>query len=148
MFRGRHSLARSPGRDSATESHGAVNRLFDTSAQTYPAKTAFVQPDGSRQTYAEAAQQTQKIASALHASALPETAKVAIYSPNDARAFSAASRSLNSRTASMLRKAPRRRSRNISREKVTGARPDRRELNRMLRRLTLDGVTARISRSP
>ena len=29
---------------------------FDTSAQRYPAKTAFVQPDGSRLTYAEAAE--------------------------------------------------------------------------------------------
>ena len=39
---------------------------FDASAQSHPAKTAFIQPDGSRLTYAEAAQETRKIASALH----------------------------------------------------------------------------------
>jgi acyl-CoA synthetase (AMP-forming)/AMP-acid ligase II len=60
---------------------------FDASAQRHPAKTAFVQPDGTRLTYAEVAQQSRSIASALHASGLPETGKIAVYSPNDARAF-------------------------------------------------------------
>lgn len=60
---------------------------FDASAQRYPAKTAFIQPDGTRPTYAEVEQQSLKIASALHASGLPATGKAAVYSPNDARAF-------------------------------------------------------------
>jgi acyl-CoA synthetase (AMP-forming)/AMP-acid ligase II len=60
---------------------------FDTSAQGYPSKTAFVQPDGARLTYAEVEQQSRSIAAALHASGLPATGKVAVYSPNDARAF-------------------------------------------------------------
>lgn len=60
---------------------------FDASAQCYPAKTAFIQPDGTCLTYAEVEQQSRTVAAALHASGLPETAKVAVYSPNDARAF-------------------------------------------------------------
>jgi acyl-CoA synthetase (AMP-forming)/AMP-acid ligase II len=60
---------------------------FDASAQRYLSKTAFIQPDGARLTYAEVEQQSRSIASALHASGLPEIGKVAVYSPNDARAF-------------------------------------------------------------
>jgi acyl-CoA synthetase (AMP-forming)/AMP-acid ligase II len=60
---------------------------FDGSAQSYPAKTAFIQPDGARLTYAEVEQQSRTIAAALHGSGVPETGKVAVYSPNDARAF-------------------------------------------------------------
>jgi fatty-acyl-CoA synthase len=60
---------------------------FDASAQSYPSKTAFIQPDGACLTCAEVEQQSRSIASALHASALPEKGKVAVYSPNDARAF-------------------------------------------------------------
>ena len=53
---------------------------FDTSAQRYPAKTAFIQPDGTCLTYAEVEQQSRVIAAVLHASGLPETGKVAVYS--------------------------------------------------------------------
>jgi acyl-CoA synthetase (AMP-forming)/AMP-acid ligase II len=60
---------------------------FDASAQRYPSKTAFVQPDGTCLTYMEVEQQSRMIAAALHESGLPETGKVAVYSPNDARAF-------------------------------------------------------------
>jgi acyl-CoA synthetase (AMP-forming)/AMP-acid ligase II len=60
---------------------------FDASAQAYPSKTAFVRPDGARLTYAEVEQQSRNIASALHGSGVLETGKVAVYSPNDARAF-------------------------------------------------------------
>jgi acyl-CoA synthetase (AMP-forming)/AMP-acid ligase II len=60
---------------------------FDASAQSYPSKTAFVQPDGARLTYAEVQQQSRVITAALHSSGLTGTGKVAVYSPNDARAF-------------------------------------------------------------
>lgn len=60
---------------------------FDASAARYPSKTAFIQPDGTGLTYAEVEQQSRSIASALHASGVAETGKVAVYSPNDARAF-------------------------------------------------------------
>ena len=60
---------------------------FDASAQRYPSKRAFIQPDGARLTYAEVEQQSRTIASALHGSGVIETGKVAVYSPNDARAF-------------------------------------------------------------
>ena len=60
---------------------------FDESAQRYPSRTAFVQPDGARLTYTEVEQQSRRIAAALHASGLAEARKVAVYSPNDARAF-------------------------------------------------------------
>lgn len=60
---------------------------FDMGAASDPAKTAFVQPDGTCLTYAEVEQQSRRIAAALHASGLAEAGKVAVYSPNDARAF-------------------------------------------------------------
>jgi acyl-CoA synthetase (AMP-forming)/AMP-acid ligase II len=60
---------------------------FDASAQSYPSKTAFIQPDGAHLTYAEVERQSRSIGFALHASGVPDTGKVAVYSPNDARAF-------------------------------------------------------------
>jgi hypothetical protein len=48
---------------------------FDASAQACPSKTAFVQPDGARLTYAEVEQQSRNIASALHGSGVLETGK-------------------------------------------------------------------------
>ena len=71
---------------------------FDASAQRYPSKTAFIQPDGAHLTYAEVEQQSRRIAAALHASALPETGKVAVYSPNDARAFDLSTKSITAAT--------------------------------------------------
>ena len=66
---------------------------FDASAQRYPSKTAFIQPDGARLTYAEVEQQSRTIASALHGSGVIETGKAAVYSPNDARVSSRCLRS-------------------------------------------------------
>jgi acyl-CoA synthetase (AMP-forming)/AMP-acid ligase II len=80
-------LAGSFRSNSTTEPTVRLIDYFDASAQRYPSKTAFIQPDGARLTYAEVEQQSRSIASALHASRLPETGKVAVYSPNDARAF-------------------------------------------------------------
>jgi acyl-CoA synthetase (AMP-forming)/AMP-acid ligase II len=60
---------------------------FDASAARHPSKVAFVQPDGSALSYADAQQLSKNIAAALHASGIPEDGKIAVYSPNDARAF-------------------------------------------------------------
>lgn len=60
---------------------------FDNSAATRPSKIAFVQPDGSSLTYAQAHEQSRRIASALHGYGVSESGKIAVYSPNDARAF-------------------------------------------------------------
>jgi acyl-CoA synthetase (AMP-forming)/AMP-acid ligase II len=60
---------------------------FDNSAASHPSKIAFVQPDGSSLTYAEAQQQSERIASALEGSGISRDGKIAVYSPNDARAF-------------------------------------------------------------
>jgi acyl-CoA synthetase (AMP-forming)/AMP-acid ligase II len=60
---------------------------FDDSAARRPSKIAFVQPDGSSLTYKQALEQSQRIASALHGCGVSEDGKIAVYSPNDARAF-------------------------------------------------------------
>ena len=83
-------IASGSGRSGAITPRGRTVRLidyFDASAQRYPSKTAFIQPDGARLTYAAVEQQSRRIASALHASGVAETGKVAVYGPNDARAF-------------------------------------------------------------
>jgi acyl-CoA synthetase (AMP-forming)/AMP-acid ligase II len=60
---------------------------FDNSAATHPSKIAFVQPDGSSLTYALAHEQSVRIASALSTAGISVDGKIAVYSPNDARAF-------------------------------------------------------------
>jgi acyl-CoA synthetase (AMP-forming)/AMP-acid ligase II len=60
---------------------------FDNSAASHPSKVAFVQPDGSSLTYGDARRQSDRIASALEASSVAPDGKIAVYSPNDARAF-------------------------------------------------------------
>ena len=60
---------------------------FDKSVASHPSKVAFIQPDGSSLTYAQAHLQSQRIAAALHAAGVSGNGKVAVYSPNDARAF-------------------------------------------------------------
>lgn len=69
-----------------SEPDGALIDYFDASARGHPSKTAFVQPDGACLTYAEV-EHSLECAAALHASGLSGTGKVAVYSPNDARAF-------------------------------------------------------------
>ena len=58
---------------------------FERSARLYPARTAFIQPDGSEISYAEALERIEAIAAFLAGSGLAPGATVAIYSPNDAR---------------------------------------------------------------
>ncbi|WMT73472.1 AMP-binding protein [Bradyrhizobium sp. Ash2021] len=60
---------------------------FDNSATSHPSKVAFVQPDGSSLTYAQAQQQSLRIASAIEGAGISRDGKIAVYSPNDARAF-------------------------------------------------------------
>jgi acyl-CoA synthetase (AMP-forming)/AMP-acid ligase II len=60
---------------------------FDNSAARHPSKIAFVQPDGSSLSYAQTQQQSRDIASALDRSGISVDGKIAVYSPNDARAF-------------------------------------------------------------
>ena len=60
---------------------------FDKSAASHPLKIAFVQPDGSSLTYAQAHRRSERIASAIDVSGVPPNGKIAVYSPNDARAF-------------------------------------------------------------
>jgi acyl-CoA synthetase (AMP-forming)/AMP-acid ligase II len=60
---------------------------FDGSAHRFPSRTAFVQPDGTRISYTEAQRQSRLIAGALHRAGVSASGKVAVYSPNDARAF-------------------------------------------------------------
>lgn len=60
---------------------------FDTSAERSASKIAFIQKDGTHLTYAQVQQQSRDIASALHALDVSQLAKIAVYSPNDARAF-------------------------------------------------------------
>jgi acyl-CoA synthetase (AMP-forming)/AMP-acid ligase II len=60
---------------------------FDNSAARCPSKIAFIQPNGSSLTYAHAHEQSQRIASALHGYGVSKDGKIAVYSPNDARAF-------------------------------------------------------------
>lgn len=67
------------------EPDGAVDRLFRLKCRKLRRQDG-LQPDGSRLTYGEVQQQTRTIAAALHAS-VSEAGKVAVYSPNDARAF-------------------------------------------------------------
>jgi len=60
---------------------------FDSSAVLHPSRIAFVQPDGSSLTYAQAQQQSGRISAALAGSGISQDGKIAVYSPNDARAF-------------------------------------------------------------
>lgn len=60
---------------------------FRRSAALWPDRTAFVQPNGQRISYASALGTIDAIASALLAADLPPGAKVAILSPNDAAGF-------------------------------------------------------------
>lgn len=61
--------------------------FFDASAAGSPDKTAFVQPDNERISYAEAKAQSDQIAAAIDAAGLAADARCAVYSPNDALAF-------------------------------------------------------------
>lgn len=64
-----------------------LSELIDDAAARGPDRTAFVQPDGSILTYARCRDIAHDIAGALSV-ALPEPgANVAVYSPNDTRAF-------------------------------------------------------------
>lgn len=58
---------------------------FERSARLHPERAAFVQPDGSAISYAEALQRIEAIAALLASTGMPAGATVAIYSPNDAR---------------------------------------------------------------
>ncbi|MGE4409758.1 MAG: AMP-binding protein [Sphingobium sp.] len=58
---------------------------FQRSARLYPRRAAFVQPDGTEISYAEALRQIEAFAALFASSSLPDGATVAIYSPNDAR---------------------------------------------------------------
>ncbi|KMO37228.1 hypothetical protein VQ02_13790 [Methylobacterium variabile] len=61
--------------------------FFDAAAMREPNRIAFVQPDGATLTYAESAAAVQAIASALQGAGVPQGSRIAVYSPNDARAF-------------------------------------------------------------
>jgi acyl-CoA synthetase (AMP-forming)/AMP-acid ligase II len=58
---------------------------FDKTAETYPDRTAILDHDGKRYSYAETRELTERIARAMHASGLASQERAAIYSPNDAR---------------------------------------------------------------
>lgn len=60
---------------------------FERAAGLWPERTAFVQPDGVRITYAAAKQAVDSIAHHLAGAGLPHDAKIAILSPNDANGF-------------------------------------------------------------
>ena len=60
---------------------------FDGSAQRFPLRTAFTQPDGTQISYAETQRESHRIAGALRRAGVSPAGKVAVYSPNDARAF-------------------------------------------------------------
>ena len=61
--------------------------FFDRAAKRYPERAAFVQPDGDVFTYADAEGVSRKLAAAIQSLDVSEAAKIAVYSPNDARAF-------------------------------------------------------------
>ena len=60
---------------------------FDASANRFPDRTAFIQPDGTRLTYRDAQLQSRCIAHDLQTAGVSKSAKIAVLSPNDARAF-------------------------------------------------------------
>lgn len=60
---------------------------FKRSASRWPDRTAFVQPDGQRISYAAAMRTVDDIARAVLSAGLPSGAKIAILSPNDAAGF-------------------------------------------------------------
>ena len=62
-------------------------RHFERAASSQPARTAFVQPDGEAISYAGAAETVSRIAAALIRRGLESSARIAIYSPNDAAGF-------------------------------------------------------------
>jgi len=58
---------------------------FDKGAEAHPDRTAILDHDGTRYSYAETRVLTERIARAMHANGLVGQERAAIYSPNDAR---------------------------------------------------------------
>jgi acyl-CoA synthetase (AMP-forming)/AMP-acid ligase II len=58
---------------------------FDKGAEAYPGRTAILDHDGTRYSYAETRVLTERIARAMQANGLTGQERAAIYSPNDAR---------------------------------------------------------------
>src|SRR5215510_13890629 len=58
---------------------------FDKGAEAYPDRTAVLDHEGTRYSYAETRVLTERIARAMQANGLVGQERAAIYSPNDAR---------------------------------------------------------------
>ncbi|MCC5859078.1 MAG: AMP-binding protein [Ectothiorhodospiraceae bacterium] len=61
--------------------------FFEMAAKRYPDRMAFMQPNGYSYRYHEVAVLSKKLAAAIQSMDVSETANIAVYSPNDARAF-------------------------------------------------------------